>query len=200
MTVETLTPPTERATAGRRRPSTAGAATAELRIKPRHRGLKRLSNIAVVAMLALAVAAILLYISNIIAVNELAVRTEELRRELRTVRYFNEGLEAERDLLISRDRITEIGEGQLGLRAIPQGTVRLDIAAPTLATAEQADADLLREQIAQAAQLAEAARRQAEALAAQAPTATPSPEAKPRRASVPSSSSRSTRRDHADRR
>ena len=80
-----------------------------------------------ILILFFAAVAIVVYISNIIAVNRLAVEVNELRQKYETIANGNEILRAEVNRQSSLDRIGKIAIEQLGLRYSKQQPQFLEV-------------------------------------------------------------------------
>jgi cell division protein FtsB len=92
--------------------STAGYA-----IRTNRRAVRRRrSTFGIIVTLFAAGVAIVLYISNIIAVNRLAHEVESLRDRYNVIVQANQVLEAEIDKKSALERVSAIATGQLGLR------------------------------------------------------------------------------------
>jgi cell division protein FtsL len=88
---------------------------------------RRSSTFNAMAVLFLAAVAIVLYISNIIAVNRLVVEVGELEQKYAAVMNGNEILRAEINRRSSLERIGKIASEQLGLRHPKQQPQVLDV-------------------------------------------------------------------------
>ena len=88
---------------------------------------RRSSTFNTMAALFLAAVAIVLYISNIIAVNRLAVEVNDLRQKYAAVMNGNEILRAEVNRRSSPERISKIALEQLGLQHPKQQPQVLDV-------------------------------------------------------------------------
>jgi cell division protein FtsL len=99
--------------------------------EPAHGGLsfpkRRSSTFNTMATLFLAAVAIVLYISNIIAVNRLAVEVNDLQQKYAAVQNGNEILRAEINRRSSLERIGKIAGEQLGLEHPKQQPGVLDV-------------------------------------------------------------------------
>jgi cell division protein FtsL len=108
-----------------------GVAEASTRNEPASRGLtfpkRRSSTFNTIATLFLAGVAIVLYVSNIIAVNRLVVEVNDLEQKYAAVMNGNEILRAEVNRRSSLERIGKIASEQLGLRHPKEQPQVLDV-------------------------------------------------------------------------
>lgn len=97
---------------GEPRPSTSGYAVRQNRVATR----RRVSTFTLILwMFALGIASVL-YINNILAVNDLALEVGKLERRLQEIRSANDALRAEVSTRSSLDQLAAKASAQLGLR------------------------------------------------------------------------------------
>ena len=97
---------------GEPRPSTSGYAVRQNRVATR----RRMSTFTLILwMFAFGIVSVL-YINNILAVNELALEVGKLERKLQEIRNVNDGLRAEVSTRASLDQLAGKASAQLGLR------------------------------------------------------------------------------------
>jgi cell division protein FtsL len=108
---------------GEFRPSTAGYV-----VRPNRRGIQRhISTFSIILMLFGLGIAIVLYVNNILAVNQLAMEREQLSRRLQEIENTNKTLQAEVSKKAALERIGAVAARELGLRYATQRPIVFDV-------------------------------------------------------------------------
>ncbi len=108
---------------GEPRPSTSGYA-----VRPNRKGTRRpVSTFSVILMLFGLGIAIVLYVNNILAVNQLAKERDDLRRRLQEIENVNRQLQAEVSKKAALERIGTVAAQELGLRYPTEQPVVFDV-------------------------------------------------------------------------
>jgi cell division protein FtsL len=108
---------------GEFRPSTSGNV-----LRPNRRGMQpHVSTFSIILMLFGLGIAIVLYVNNILAVNQLAIEREQLSRRLKEIQNANTQLQVEVSRKAALERIGIVAARELGLRYATERPVVFDI-------------------------------------------------------------------------